>query len=296
MVVHTALKGHSGALLSIEANGGHYFVRKQAADPARSNRLRAQAAKQDAAFRAGIPCPRVLGSGESQGCFHFDMEYLPSISVAQAQIDSMPLDRKVLFDFIEMNLGQLAETAQGTIPEMQFLAKINQIDERCQASNVLSDLLPAISRVISTLRHYDWSGIPASTCHGDFTLENILYSKERGFFIIDFDDVDLSSFYLDAAKLFQDLWGHWCLRDLAVGESRRVALLNAMISLDGLRVGLLKRLSARWPGLPERMRQMVILHLVRVLPYCERESTAVFVLMRINQMLADANLDRGDIE
>ena len=296
MVAHTTLKGHSGAKLSIEIVDGQHVVRKEAADAARSDRLRAQAAKQEAAFQAGIPCPKVLARSERDDCFHFDMEYLPSISIAQTQIDSVPIDRDALLDFIEQNLERLAARTQGVIPVAQFEAKIDQVRQRCRASNLLSDLVPAIDRIMDALEGFDWSGIPASPCHGDFTLENILYNKERGFFLIDFDEVDISSFYLDAAKLFQDLWGHWCLRELSLGGAGQVALLNAMVNIDGLRASSLKRLGQRWPELPAKLLQMVILHLVRVLPYCSRQELAVLVVVRINQILVEADMHSESTE
>ncbi|MES2884953.1 MAG: aminoglycoside phosphotransferase family protein [Pseudomonadota bacterium] len=289
-LAHTLLKGHSGAVLTIGSAGGQSFVRKQVAHAGLNQRLQAQALKQQLAWDTQLPCPRILGTGEEEGCFYFDMEYLPSISVAQMLMDSVPFDRQAFLDFVERTLHFHAAERQPYIPAAHFTDKVQQVYSRCKPNVQLADLLPAIERVADTLLSYDWATIPQSGCHGDFTLENILYNKDRGFFLIDFDQVELSSYYLDAAKLFQDLWGHWCLRDLAVSGAGQLNLLNAMLHVDALRGMTLKRLLARSPEMQPHLLPMVLLHLFRVLPYCREQGIAVFVLMRINQMLSEAGM------
>lgn len=48
---------------------------------------------------------------------------------------------------------------------------------------------------------------------GDFTLENIVYSEESGFILIDCATVEYDSWVFDIAKLRQDLELKWFLRD-----------------------------------------------------------------------------------
>lgn len=287
---HTSLKGHSGAQLTIEQRGNQAVVRKRAAGCALNERLRAQMLKQQIAQGHGVPCPVVFDSGDSDGCFYFEMEYLPSISVAQIQIDSLLFDRTTFVDFLESYLLGLAATKDGCLDPERFRDKIEQLQLRCESAIVLTDLLPAIGRISGFLRSADWNGIPKSKSHGDLTLENILFNRERGLFLIDFDHVDLDSYYLDIGKLFQDFWGQWCLRELALGGAGQIGLLSAMLNLDALGAATLKRFEARWPGLREKLLQMVLLHLLRVLPYCARRELAVFAVIRANQLLAEAEL------
>lgn len=53
--------------------------------------------------------------------------------------------------------------------------------------------------------------LPSSLCHGDFTLENIIY-KDPDFYMIDPSTGAYDSWVFDIAKLRQDLDGKWFLR------------------------------------------------------------------------------------
>lgn len=54
--------------------------------------------------------------------------------------------------------------------------------------------------------------IPSSLCHGDFTLDNIIY-KEPNFYMIDPDINAFNSWIFDIAKLRHDLDGKWFIKN-----------------------------------------------------------------------------------
>ena len=54
--------------------------------------------------------------------------------------------------------------------------------------------------------------VPQTDYHGDLTLENILYSEDRGFLFIDCQTSEYDSFIFDIAKLRQDLECGWFTR------------------------------------------------------------------------------------
>ena len=54
--------------------------------------------------------------------------------------------------------------------------------------------------------------LPASNYHGDLTLENIIYTEDRGFFLIDCATIEYDSYIFDIAKLRQDLELGWFIR------------------------------------------------------------------------------------
>ncbi len=54
--------------------------------------------------------------------------------------------------------------------------------------------------------------LPCSQYHGDFTLENILYSNQQ-FYMIDAVTIEYDSYIFDIAKLRQDLNCKWFLRE-----------------------------------------------------------------------------------
>jgi tRNA A-37 threonylcarbamoyl transferase component Bud32 len=275
------LSGHSGAIVTLHHNEAKSFVRKQAGSVGMNLRLEAQALKQGRFYRAGVPCPKILDHGAIDGLFHFDMEFVAGTSVAhQCQSGILP-DRDNLVDFLKKWLLDLQRSETGEIEIGIFEAKIRSIRESCHKNAVLASILPAINHYTNYLLGRDWSNIPQSDCHGDLTLENILATK-NGYFLIDFDVPDLSSYFLDVAKLFQDLTGHWCLRHQALSQPGTAQYLNAQLALGRLKAALLPVLKDRAPNLSERLNDLVILNLMRVLPYCRDEATAVYVLGRIN--------------
>ena len=52
--------------------------------------------------------------------------------------------------------------------------------------------------------------IPQTFCHGDLTFTNIIFNKNRLYYI-DFLDCFIDSFLCDLIKLKQDLYYHWSL-------------------------------------------------------------------------------------
>jgi hypothetical protein len=55
--------------------------------------------------------------------------------------------------------------------------------------------------------------LPSSTCHGDLTFENLVYSTDNCFVMIDVSSGDYDSWVFDLAKLRQDLDAKWFLRN-----------------------------------------------------------------------------------
>jgi tRNA A-37 threonylcarbamoyl transferase component Bud32 len=55
--------------------------------------------------------------------------------------------------------------------------------------------------------------LPQSTCHGDFTLENIIHAEDEQFYLIDPSTGPYDSWVFDLAKMRQDLDAKWFLRN-----------------------------------------------------------------------------------
>jgi aminoglycoside phosphotransferase len=283
------LAGHSGAVLTIERVASTTVLRKQAALPELSLRLRQQAAKQMEAWKAGIPCPRIIHEGENSGRYFFDMEYIPSVSLAERIIRNQPIDCRQFSDFVTAWLKRILSLywsgATQLIPADLFHHKLEEIAHRSESLQLLRDLQPNIKELIQELRRRDWSNVPFTECHGDFTLENILITRSGSHMLIDFDIVPFSSYVLDIAKLYQDLVGLWCLRHLALERAGTVELLNASIAIKKLR-NEINAIARDLPGSSaQRMPQFVALHLLRVLPYCKDSRIGVFTLMQIQSIL-----------
>jgi hypothetical protein len=71
--------------------------------------------------------------------------------------------------------------------------------------------------------------LPSSTCHGDLTLENLIYSNDNRFVLIDVSLGDYDSWVFDLAKLRQDLDAKWFLRNTDVDLSAHLAAIKSIL-------------------------------------------------------------------
>jgi len=161
--------------------------------------------------------------------------------------------------------------------------------DQCAGKPSCSVHAAAISAAAERLDDMDWQGVPGSICHGDLTLENMLVCQKRGAVFIDCDDCFASSYWLDVAKLFQDVTGHWCLRNLYLADQAGRDLLNAVQRLDRLAPALRALVALMEPSLAIRLPQFAALHLFRTLPYTQDEKLVAFVLTRISAVLSSAS-------
>ena len=280
-----ALTGHSGAELTLIEADGETFVRKRARAPEQSPRLRQQCDKLRQAHAAGISCPAVYRFDDSDGLFSFDMEFVPSDSLAHALISGREPDWGVLLPQITGLTARYHGTTQGDIPAPLFLAKLDAIATGCAVNEAAKEDLGRIGAAVAELKKRDWNGIPASQSHGDLTLENLLVQQDGRVVFIDFDVPEQSSWWLDVAKLFQDLTGHWCLRHLVLGDPEGIEALNAQLAMSRAVAGVASTLTEGIPGGTERLAPLVAFHLLRTLPYARNPLVVDYVLQRIGAVL-----------
>jgi len=286
---HIPLTGHSGAEVMLVQRDNIHFVRKTAGSRAQNARLSEQAAKQRGLVYCGIPFPTVLSSGvDADGRFYFEMEYLTGRTVANIISEAMAFDPAPLmavlsrlFDFFRLTEGPAISAAA-------FEEKIVAI-AACRTDGA-APYEGKITTMAAHLSALNWHGIPASVCHGDLTLENIMVTERRGLVFIDCDACFASSWWLDAAKLFQDLAGHWCLRDLYLQPVESPALLNATELLSGLAQTSRQMFASLDDDLAERLPQLAALHLFRTVPYATNPQVVGFVLERMVKLLAQRGL------
>jgi aminoglycoside phosphotransferase len=274
-----AFAGHSGARVMLHAGGRRSFVRKTAAAPSHNERLLDQAEKQRHLARIGIAFPQVFASGvDDRACAFFDMAYVPGRTLAFAVANSIPFAPGPVFAAIERMLW-LFQACRGTaLPAAAFHAKIEAIADGARGDAAAQDCA-------QLLLDRDWDGIPDSPSHGDLTLENIMLGPERGVVFIDCDQPFVSSYWLDMGKLFQDLYGHWCLRRLYAARAAQIQRANAIEKLMQLESMFRPLVAREEPGLAERLHQLAALSLFRALPYATEPETAAFICTRIRRVL-----------
>jgi tRNA A-37 threonylcarbamoyl transferase component Bud32 len=73
--------------------------------------------------------------------------------------------------------------------------------------------------------------IPQSLCHGDFTLENILYSNGK-FYLLDAVTGPYDSWIFDIAKMRQDIDAHWFLRNSNIELTVQLKILRDRLEFE----------------------------------------------------------------
>lgn len=261
--------GHSGAEVLLFTDESDTFVRKTAQTPFGSNRLLQQAMKQRLFAAQGLPFPRVRITGFESGRAYFEMDYVPARTLGDLVRSLAPFDSAVVLRAIA-DLIAIFRTNEGdALPSSLFHDKISDIAEKAPPSLLLG-------RVVSRLHASNWSGIPASSSHGDLTFENILIAPDGQLMFIDCDEPFASSWQLDLGKLFQDAMGHWCLRSVdkpSIGATERLAQLAT-------------EFCALAPGIATaRLKQFAALHLLRTVPYSKSDAMIAFAVRAAARVL-----------
>jgi thiamine kinase-like enzyme len=266
------LVGHSGCKLEVKKVSGKYIVVKTAKDKAYGERLKKQAEKQQRFSHETFYAPRVLASGyNSDGLFAFKMEYIPGLTLAEHL-------KKVRVSEVE----RIAERFLQAIPQEfhfdpnaapVFDAKLRDLEKNLKTSH------RGTKKAIERLSTHKWEYALASACHGDLTLENIIY-QDGDLYLIDFLDSFYDSWMMDMGKLLFDLESKWSYRhDEQVDKN-----LHARLSI--FKESMLERLH----GLPHgknivhEIRHLSLLHAVRILPYTTDEDTVKYLQENVNRL------------
>ena len=276
--------GHSGASVTLRAYEGRNVVRKTAGHSSGNERLRRQAEKQELFDASAFAVPKVLRSGFDGDLFFFEMSYINATSIAALCGNGRTASMNGLALFVAHWIARMRDETTGTIGPDRIRAKLRSVIVACRRNPVLAHAMPVIELVGGVLGQMDWPLLPEGQCHGDLTLENILVDSDGRLWLIDFDAPDLASFWLDLAKLYQDLIGHWCLRHVA-RQHHGPAHLNAIMAIRRLRDAIDGVVDEAMPGVRSLLPPLVALNLMRALPYCETISTAAYILDRAQAVL-----------
>ena len=179
------LYGFSGTQILLMKKHDMMFVRKTGDVQRNVERMYALSEK--------YPLPKIYGYSKN----NFDMEYIHSLDI-KTYLKTHHYEKLLQFlvNFLEL-LSELSTVKDYT---QIYIDKLNSLDllEMPFTKEELLDKLPKI--------------LPCTEYHGDLTLENILYSEDRGFLLIDCQTTEYDSHIFDIAKLRQDLECGWFTR------------------------------------------------------------------------------------
>ena len=198
--------GLSGCKLEL-ING---LLRKHSASTDYNSRLISQAEKQivfSKRIYKNIETPKVHDIEES----HFDMDYVSGQNFEEffsiASVNDVEFVVSTLFDYFDT----LISTARSFDATNKILTKIDSPKEKSSHKKYIEFLRKYVedNKII----------VPHTFCHGDLTFANIIFHKNRLFFI-DFLDCYVDTFLSDLVKLKQDLHHLWAVRNQNVYTNR----------------------------------------------------------------------------
>jgi len=175
-----------------------------------NSRLLSQADKQVVfgnRIYKNIDAPKVYDTQQN----YFDMEYIAGKSFEEffsvASANDIEFVVSTLFDYFDT----LISTARNFDATNKILTKIDSLKEKSSHKKYIEFLRKYVedNKII----------VPHTFCHGDLTFANIIFHKNRLFFI-DFLDCYVDTFLSDLVKLKQDLHHLWAVRNQDVYSNR----------------------------------------------------------------------------
>lgn len=203
------LSGHSGCEVVLLSDKGVTFVRKISKDPEYNERLKKQMIKQnyfsEHLATEKISTPKIIRSGEKDGKFFFDMEYINQPTLVRYIENAHTSDIvKISNGLIEIiKIFKSATTKNKIDLCSKFSEKISSLRQKIPEE--YSSLLNKLETLSKKLPYID-----ETRCHGDLTLENIIYEPSTGrMYLIDFQDIFAEHYWFDISIMFQDISEAW---------------------------------------------------------------------------------------
>ena len=177
-------------------------LRKHSPSIEYNSRLLSQAEKQKVfanRIYKNVDAPKVYDVQSD----YFDMEYIPGNTFSEffstASVNDVEFVIQTLFDYFD----SLISTSRMVDVKSKLLKKLDSLEEKTFHK-----------QYIGFLRKYVEMNsmiVPHTFCHGDLTFSNIIFHKNRLFFI-DFLDCYVDTFLSDLVKVKQDLHHLWGLQ------------------------------------------------------------------------------------
>lgn len=237
------LKGFSGNQVLLMQKGQHVFVRKAGNVERNAERMYALA--------SGYPLPKIYNCSKNR----LDIEYIHGYDINTYLTHN---SHEQLLEFLIEVIEKLSSDSKDfDYTELYYeKTKTHVLETMGLTTNTLLKRLP--------------KKLPQSTYHGDFTLENIIYSESGSFYLIDCQTTEYNSFVFDIAKLRQDVESLWFVRN---------SVNKHQVKLHHIKQQLLRRFPiAKDPAL-------LILMLLRVYNYTEPDSfERNFIIQEIHRL------------
>jgi len=181
------------------------IIRKSSPNKSFNPRLNIQVEKQlsfNNIIQSDFNTPQIYNNNVG----YFDMEYIPGESYynffnkcSKQDLDKLLIKIKSYFS----ELQTYKKTYSPNILKNKLNSKLNSLYNN-------SNYKSFIKYIIKDIKNNEFTNIPKTFCHGDLSLTNIIFYKNRAY-LIDFLDSYIDSFIVDLVKLQQDLHFKWAL-------------------------------------------------------------------------------------
>jgi tRNA A-37 threonylcarbamoyl transferase component Bud32 len=189
------------------------------------------------------------------------MQYLNGIDMKTYIHNANSDEIDNLINFIDSYIERSIQFKSSPIMP-NIVKKLKDIESRTD----LTQLMFTTSELIKKLPSSGKVGL----MHGDFTLENILFYNNK-FYFIDANPTDINAIEFDVNKIRQDLECLWFVRN----ESD---IITYKIVCDKINF----HLKNKWEFMNNNY--ILILMLLRILPYCTEDTTQNFLIKEINKL------------
>lgn len=197
--------GLSGCKLELIKNDNNFILRKYSSSFDYNERLNLQSKKQSLfsnLILKNIDTPKIYNANQS-GLHYFDMEYIPGQSFYDYFMTSTIFDIEFVIQSLIEYFNFFSSNIKCINIRDKILLKLLNLKDKTNYKNYISFLYSYVDK--------NEIMVPKTFCHGDLTFGNIIFHKNRLFFI-DFLDSYVDSFYCDLIKLKQELYYFWNLK------------------------------------------------------------------------------------
>ncbi len=194
--------GLSGCKLELLDNSS---LRKYSSSMEYNSRLSFQIEKQKLFSNfilKNIDTPKIYDINQNE-LYYFDMEYIHGESFYDYFMTSTIFDIEFVIQSLVEYFNFFSSNIRCINVQDQVLLKLYSLQNKTNYKEYLSFLYSYVKNTEII--------VPKTFCHGDLTFANIIFHKNRLFFI-DFLDSYIDSFYCDLVKLKQELYYFWNLR------------------------------------------------------------------------------------
>lgn len=151
--------------------------------------------------------PEVLSHHESENGFYYEYRYIEGLSLDEV--------------FMKKPKNEIIHIANKLLATIKFLSQQNSFFETTPQGKNLKEMLYQrivknslflkpilLNKITNKLNDFPFNN-KKTMCHGDFSFENIIIDQKNNIWLIDFIGNFYPHYWLDIAKMFQEIEGEW---------------------------------------------------------------------------------------